>query len=191
VNEFVEACRREWSRLRVPDPIANEMATDLAADLNEAEAEGVSPEEVLGSGAFDPRSFAASWAAERGVGRPSPAREPVPRRSFILAAIAALAAIAVSGAALAIFTSPSGSASAPAIFAPRPSGPPEPRLRTVVPQDLQAEVSGADTGAIGLVLLIVGLTGIVLLALFWLWVGRGRWSRRQAYLDDRPTGSAY
>ena len=28
---------------------------------------GCPPEEVLGSGAFDPRSFAASWAAERGV----------------------------------------------------------------------------------------------------------------------------
>jgi hypothetical protein len=43
------------------------MAADLAADLQEADAEGASPEEVLGSGAFDPQSFAASWAAERGV----------------------------------------------------------------------------------------------------------------------------
>jgi hypothetical protein len=67
VTEFVDECRREWRRLRVPDAVANEMAADLAADLNEAEVEGVSPEEVLGSGAFDPRAFAASWAAERGL----------------------------------------------------------------------------------------------------------------------------
>src|SRR6266536_926983 len=89
VNDFVEQCRREWKRLRVPDPVANEMAADLAADLKEAEAEGASPEEVLGSGAFDPRSFAASWATERGVSRPSPSRERVSRRSLFLAAIAA------------------------------------------------------------------------------------------------------
>src|SRR6266702_238341 len=69
------------------------MAADLAADLKEAEADGVSPEEVLGSGAFDPRSFAAAWAAERGVSRPSPGRQRVPRRSFILAAIAAPVAL--------------------------------------------------------------------------------------------------
>jgi hypothetical protein len=58
VTDFVEQCRREWKRLRVPDAVANEMAADLAADLTEADAEGVSPEEVLGSSAFDPRSFA-------------------------------------------------------------------------------------------------------------------------------------
>ena len=43
------------------------MAADLATDLREAEADGVSAEEFLGSSAFDPRSFAASWAAERGI----------------------------------------------------------------------------------------------------------------------------
>lgn len=58
--DFVEQCRRELKRLRVPDPIAEEMAADLAADLKEAETEGVSAELVLGSGALDPRSFAAA-----------------------------------------------------------------------------------------------------------------------------------
>jgi hypothetical protein len=190
VNEFVEECRREWRRLRVPDPIANEMAADLAADLKEAESEGVSPKEVLGSGSTDPRSFAASWAAERGFGRRT-RRGISAVTSFILAAIAALAAIAVTGAALAIFASPSGSASAPAILGPRPSGPPESESRTVIAQALQTEVSRADTDAIGQVLLIVGLAGIILFTLFWFWVGRGRWSRRHSYPDDRPTGSAY
>ncbi len=67
MSEFLDACRREWRRLGVPDPIAGEMAADLEADLAQAEAEGVAAEEVLGSGAFDPTGFAATWAAERGV----------------------------------------------------------------------------------------------------------------------------
>ena len=65
--EFVEECRREWRRLGVPDPIANEMAHDLTADIEEAEAEGGSAEDVLGNSLFDPRRFAASWANTRGV----------------------------------------------------------------------------------------------------------------------------
>jgi hypothetical protein len=69
MSEFVEECRREWKRLGVPDAIAGEMAADLATDLAEAEADGVSAEQVLGSGAFDPRAFARSWASERGVVR--------------------------------------------------------------------------------------------------------------------------
>ena len=67
MSDFVEQCRQEWKRLGVPDPLAEEMAADLAADLGEAEAEGVSGEEFLGSSIFDPRSFAASWADERGI----------------------------------------------------------------------------------------------------------------------------
>jgi len=42
-----------------------------------------------------------------------------------------------------------------------------------------------------LVLLIVGLAGIVLVTLFWLWLGSSPQSHRRAYIDDRPTGSAY
>jgi hypothetical protein len=67
MNEFVEDCRREWRRLGVPERSANEMAADLAADLKEAEQNGVSAEEVLGEGAFDAHAFAASWASERGL----------------------------------------------------------------------------------------------------------------------------
>jgi hypothetical protein len=50
VSDFVEECRREWKRLRVPARPAEEMADDLAADLREAEADGAFPEEVLGDG---------------------------------------------------------------------------------------------------------------------------------------------
>ena len=67
MNPFVEECRREWKRLGVPDAVANEMAADLSVDLAEAEADGTSAEEVLGTGVFDAPAFAAAWAAERGV----------------------------------------------------------------------------------------------------------------------------
>jgi hypothetical protein len=70
VSDFVDECRREWKRLRVPAGPAEEMADDLAADLREAEADGAFPEEVLGDGAADPRAFAAAWARERGLVRP-------------------------------------------------------------------------------------------------------------------------
>lgn len=76
--EFVEECRREWKRLGVPDPIANEMALDITADIEEAEADGGSAEDVLGNSLFDPRRFAAAWASARGVtGAPVPV-EPIP-----------------------------------------------------------------------------------------------------------------
>ena len=47
MSDFVEQCRLEWRRLGVPDALAEEMATDLAADLTEAAAEGVTAEESL------------------------------------------------------------------------------------------------------------------------------------------------
>ena len=110
MNEFVEECRSEWKRLRVPDPVANEMAAELAADLEEAEAEGVSAEEALGSGAFDPRSFATAWAAERGlIQRPPASGHGLLRRSRLPAAIGALfMLISILGAALVIPDAPSG-----------------------------------------------------------------------------------
>jgi len=74
--DFVEECRREWKRLGVPDPIANEMATDLTIDIEEAEAEGGSAEDVLGNSLFDPRRFAAAWASARGVTAPPASVEP-------------------------------------------------------------------------------------------------------------------
>jgi hypothetical protein len=104
VNEFIEECRREWKRLGVPDPVANEMAADLAADLQQAEDEGASAEEVLGTGAFDPRSFASAWATERGVvKRPAPSGYRLARRSRLpAAAIAMFALVAIVGAVLMI-----------------------------------------------------------------------------------------
>jgi hypothetical protein len=104
MSEFVEQCRREWRRLGVADPLAEEMAADLASDLEEAAAEGVSAAEYLGRSASDPRSFAASWASERGI-IPAPRdQEEGRRRPLALVAFTALAAIAVIVSALLLAT---------------------------------------------------------------------------------------
>ena len=81
MNRFIEACQKEWRRLGVPEAAANEMAADLEVDLAEAQADGVSPEEVLGNGYFDAKSFAASWATARGVVNPK-AAPGVPAAAF-------------------------------------------------------------------------------------------------------------
>jgi hypothetical protein len=60
VNDFVEQCRREWKRLGVRGAVADEMAAELTADLEE----GASPEEVLGSdgwNAAQPRTRTRTW----------------------------------------------------------------------------------------------------------------------------------
>jgi hypothetical protein len=120
LNEFVEECRGEWKRLGVPDQVANEMAAELAADLAEAEAEGVSAEEVLGSGAFDPRAFATAWAAERGVVQSNaPDGHDLLRRSRLVAAIGVFALVAVGGGAL-VLGAPSAEPTRLAITAPGP-----------------------------------------------------------------------
>jgi len=104
MNDFVEQCRQEWKRLGVPETLAEEMAVDLAADLGEAEADGVSADEFLGSSASDPRSFAASWAAERGI-IPAPAGRGDARRGpLVLVTFTAVAAIALIVAALLLLT---------------------------------------------------------------------------------------
>ncbi|HEY3183193.1 MAG TPA: hypothetical protein VGJ77_10180 [Gaiellaceae bacterium] len=197
MNEFVEECRSEWKRLGVPDPVAGEMAADLAADLEEAEAEGASAEDVLGTGAFDARSFAAAWAAERGVVRRP--RSGLPRRSRVPAAIATFALIiAIVGAVLVIAASPAAPrvsafpAAPPNVALTRVAPTPAPTdgaiaVWVVAPEDLLGDTlptndSGVDTRTVGSVLLIVGLAGFVPLTLFWLWVGSGsRPRRRPAY----------
>jgi hypothetical protein len=103
MSDFVEQCRREWRRLGVADPLAEEMATDLAADLGEAEAEGVPAEEFLGDSAFDPRSFAASWAAERGI-IPERRARGVRRRPTALVVFTAFASLVLVVAALLLLT---------------------------------------------------------------------------------------
>jgi hypothetical protein len=201
MSEFVEECRREWRRLRVPDPIANEMAADLEADLAEAAAEGASAEQVLGSGAFDPRAFAASWATERGIVAPDP---PLPsataavrslpvrrlRPSAAIAAIGAVAVLATLAVAVSLISFRSGSrsvafASPAARILPGPAAGvgPGPFGRLVFPQG--GDLRSAAIPIIGLLMLVVGLGGLVLWMLYWSpRAGPGRaWRRGSSWHD--------
>jgi hypothetical protein len=153
MDEFVMQCRAEWKRLGVPDPLAEEMAHDLASDLNEAEAEGVSAEELLGSSISDPATFAASWAAERGI-IPESSRRPTPRGHGVLTAFTAVAATAVLVSALLLATG-------------------EPKLslvasRTTPPGVSRSVVHTASAAApIEWMLLLVGI--LALAFALWLW----------------------
>jgi hypothetical protein len=179
VSTFAEECRREWKRLGVPDAVANEMAADLEADLAEAEAEGASAEDVLGSAVFDARSFAASWAAERGVIGPVTATQRFPRRSRMFIAFAAPALLVAVGAAVVIVAAPSA-ISRQALARPAPfrlvrpplGGRALPRLRLLAPrfpagQAVSVQIQAGIPTA-GVVLLLVGFAGLVCAVVYWL-----------------------
>ena len=173
MSEFVDECRQEWHRLGVPDAMANEMAADLTADLQEAESEGVSAEEVLGSAVFDPRAFARSWATERGVvtspasaGAAPVLTEERPTRTRMLALVAALAAVAIVGVALVARVRHSvefiGSVRR---AVPKPFfGPPADFKLPVFPHP----ASGSNlTHGVGVLLLLVGVAGLVAATIYW------------------------
>jgi hypothetical protein len=90
MSGFVDDVRREWKRLGVPDAVADEMAAELQADLDEAAHDGVSPTDLLGTSANDPRGFAAAWANERGLVAPRRPRS-IPLRWVVTAALVLLA----------------------------------------------------------------------------------------------------
>ena len=179
MSNFVEQCRKEWNRLGVPEAAANEMAADLEADLAEAKAEGVSPEEVLGNGYFDPKFFAASWAESRGFVRPTrPARGTIRVRTLVLAAGAAIGAAFVAlGLAFLFGTPVVNRAAAAAPFARHLNPPPLPSF-SVTPSGGHPVVFGPvvppSLHPAGLVLLLIGLAGLG--AVLWIW---RPWSHRR------------
>jgi hypothetical protein len=194
--EFIEECRREWRRLGVPDAIANEMAADLSADIEEAEREGGSAEDVLGTSLFDPRRFAAAWAGARGVTAPAaptvhpvPTDPPAPRqrerstwyRQVTVVALAALGlltvltatalaigrhSVAVAASAGRIFVMP-GSASVPVPVSPSPP------VRSVVSGPMFALQSNGPVTLLVFALLFAALVILALAILYW-----SPWSRR-------------
>jgi hypothetical protein len=172
MSDFVEQCRREWRRLGVPDPLAEEMAADLASDLGEAEAEGVSAEELLGSSVFDPRSFAASWAAERGIIPVPPSRGNARRRPVVLVAFTSFAAITLIVAALLLLTGEPkvtvvASRTTPPHLGtlPAASVPPGPTGRLIVPPT-------NASAPVEWILLILAIVALGFAA--WLWSNWGR-----------------
>ena len=203
MNEFVEECRREWSRLGVPETVANEMAADLTTDLEEAAADGVPSEEVLGSGASDARAFAAAWAAERGVTRPLTTNHRL-RRLLTGAALTTLALVTILGAVL-VIASPPDTPTRLAIDAPV-GLPPAVRVIAPAPPEVSVTPDGVTTAAVwvvrpneepvllpapstrlvgaevddssvrnlGWVLLAVGLSGVVCITIVWVGAQPGR-----------------
>lgn len=185
MSEFVDECRREWRRLGVADPTANEMAADLTADLDEAEAEGGSPEDVLGNSAFDPRRFAASWAAARGVTGPPTPERPSPWRSPVAVGLTALAGVLAIGSGLALLSGRSARAVAFAgpvairriaagggsirfispgsirIALPAPAGPP-------LPPFIGMAFGGPGEHLVAIILLTVGIVGLGVAGAFWI-----------------------
>jgi hypothetical protein len=199
VNEFVEECRREWRRLGVPDPIANEMAADLTADIDEAEAEGGSAEDVLGNSVFDPRTFAAAWAGARGViarallASAPQASAPVegrPRRRTVLAvALTAFAAFFVLAAVALLVGRRSASAAVtvrrilpgPArLFGPGSVSPP---FRSFV---FGPHFAGPGNGLFilfGVVMLLLGIVVLGFAVMYW-----SPWSRHKFQAMARVSG---
>jgi len=178
VSEFLDECRREWRRLGVPQPVANEMAADLAADLDEAEAEGGSAEDVLGNSAFDPRRFASAWAIARGVTGPPASNRPSlwrPPMAIVLTAVLGALTI-VAGLALL-----GGRRSSSIAIATRRiiAGPGSNRFfapgggRIVGPGPFGlpftgTQIAGVDVHPLAWILLLVGVVGIgLLVVLYW------------------------
>ena len=188
MSEYVDECRREWRRLGVADPIANEMAADLAADLEEAEAEGGSPEDVLGNNAFDPRRFAAAWAMSRGVvDLPAPDCAPRWRKSVAVAAIASTGMLALLAGLVLL----SGRSSRSIAFASQVIGGQLPRRvfnagGIDFPSQPSSPFTGVQIGGVdlfhplALMLLVIGMVGLVCAgcAVFY-W---SRWFRSSQFL---------
>jgi hypothetical protein len=179
VNGFVDACRREWKRIGVDDAVANEMAADLEADLAEAEADGVAPEEVLGNAVFDAPSFAASWAAARGVVTSAPT-PPGSARRWVLAGGAAVSLVLVVVGVVLLGpiqrASVAVAATRHSIVVPIPGVFASPRQTIFGPGVFAHPV--IDSGplrALGLLLFLVGVIGIAVV--LWSWRSRRRSAR--------------
>jgi hypothetical protein len=172
MSRFVDECRKEWTRLGVPDSEANEMASDLEADLTEAQAEGRTPEEVVGNGYFDARSFAASWALARGVAGVT-AREPnAIRVRPIVLTISAVVCAFFTGLGLLLLLQPHfGTQSFAVAFSSHLNHPPLPPIAFVPHHGVLGEPGGRIPG---LILLLIGLNGLAILA--WVW---RPWSTRR------------
>jgi hypothetical protein len=171
MSDFVEQCRHQWRRLGVPDPLAEEMAADLAADLGEAEAEGVSAEELLGSSLFDPGSFAATWAAERGIIPVPQRRANARRRPLVLVAFTALTAMTLVVAALLLLTGEPKMALVSSGTRP-PHHLPLPAASVLPPGPGRHVLPGNPSAPVEWILLFLAVTALGFCA--WLWSNRVR-----------------
>lgn len=182
MDRFVNDCRKEWSRLGVPDAVAGEMAADLTADLAEAQAEGASPEAVLGKGFFDAKSFAASWATARGVVPGGNRRQERPRwPRWALVVLGAASFVVILGG-LAILGG-GGQASVARVSIGRAFATPLRGPQGIfVGPDMPGPVvfsHGAEFAVLGLVFLTAGLIGLAVT--MWLWRPWSTLRRRRGF----------
>jgi hypothetical protein len=173
MSDFVAQCRAEWERLGVPDPLAGEMAADLTSDLAAAEADGVSAEEYLGRSFFDPRSFAASWASERGI-VPDQSTWSARRQPLILTAFTALAVLTIVVTALLLITG-QPNVSIVASKTPRVHGVVPPTGIVFPPRSTRTVVASTSASAPVEWILLLGAV-IALAFAAWLWAN---WRRLQ------------
>jgi hypothetical protein len=172
MSRFVEECQKEWNRLAVPQAIANEMAADLEADLAEAEADGVSPEEVLGNGYFDARAFAGEWARARGVIDPNGITRAPVRFTRLRPLTLALATVtlvfgAMAALGLLMLVGEHSSSVSLAVVAVRHAvAQPAPGF-FLRPGRFGQSGPGAPFAAVGLLLLVSGLVGAGVSLWFW------------------------
>jgi hypothetical protein len=169
MTRFVDECRKEWSRLGVPTAEANEMASDLEADLAEAQADGASPEDVLGNGFFDPRSFAASWAMARGFARPSGRGRhsiTIRTRSLVLG-LCALVSAGLTVAGLLLVAQPGFRTEAMAVGFPQRFIRHLPQITVLPPRRIYLGGAGLPIDPLGWALLGVGLVSLIVTLLIW------------------------
>jgi hypothetical protein len=150
MSAFVDECRREWKRLGVPDSLAEEMASELEADLDEAAAEGVAAPEILGES--DPRRFAETWAAARGL--VSDQARPARRRTWLIVAAAAAVVLLIGGlTTLALVTTETQRANATTVPVPMFVGGKESvMIRLLKSTGLRPEIARVSWGRAGYVL---------------------------------------
>lgn len=111
IDTIVRDCRRYWLDTNVPRSVADEMQTELEAHLREAQAEGRSPESVVGPNVS---AFAEEWARETRV--PGVAKPLVSAPNPRMWAYALLAGVGVVVAILAVATAGSGNADENAVW---------------------------------------------------------------------------
>jgi hypothetical protein len=192
VNDFVEECRREWRRLGVLDPVANEMAADLAADIEEAEAEGGSAEDVLGNSAFDPRGFAGSWAVARGVtALPAPPTPTFPARRWPALAFGMVGCAALLALIAAVLVGGRQSAASAVSVRQFVRGPKSVRVFPGPPMVLQHLQHFPGIAIFAILLLILGIAGIGFAVMYGRrWTGGriGPWEIRRYRADSGTPG---
>ena len=124
MSHFVEECRREWKRLRVPAQSPTRWPT-ISQRISVRPKLTVPPRRKCSAAALpDPRAFAAAWASERGIVRPRRLHRLRKRWLVVLASFIVFVLLVVAAGLIAALSVTESSAPrtattvAPAVVAP-------------------------------------------------------------------------